>query len=40
MPQRDMIMADSRALYRLMSWLSPSYPVGAFAYSHGLEHAV
>ena len=33
-------MADSRALYRLMSWLSPSYPVGAFAYSHGLEHAV
>jgi urease accessory protein len=33
-------MADPRALYRLMSWLSPSYPVGAFAYSHGLEHAV
>lgn len=25
------------ALYRLMAWLSPSYPVGAFAYSHGLE---
>jgi len=24
----------------LMSWLSPSYPVGAFAYSHGLEGAV
>tara|TARA_R110000787_G_scaffold175012_5_gene287575 strand:- start:3072 stop:3743 length:672 start_codon:yes stop_codon:yes gene_type:complete len=33
-------MADPRALYRLMSWLSPSYPVGAFAYSHGLEQAV
>lgn len=25
------------ALYRLMTWLSPSYPVGAFSYSHGLE---
>lgn len=27
-------------LLRLMTWLSPSFPVGAFAYSHGLEHAV
>lgn len=25
------------ALYRLMVWLSPSFPVGAFSYSHGLE---
>ncbi len=32
-------MADP-ALYRLMAWLSPSYPVGAFAYSHGIEWAV
>lgn len=32
-------MAD-HALYRLLAWLSPSYPVGAFAYSHGLEWAV
>ena len=24
----------------LMQWLSPAYPVGAFAYSHGLECAV
>ena len=32
--------ADRASLYRLMSWLSPSYPVGAFAYSHGLEAAV
>ena len=23
-----------------MTWLSPGFPVGAFAYSHGLEHAV
>jgi urease accessory protein len=28
------------ALYRLMSWLTPSYPTGAFSYSHGLEYAV
>lgn len=28
------------ALYRLMSWLSPSFPVGAFTYSHGIEYAV
>ena len=24
----------------LMQWFSPSFPVGAFAYSHGLEHAI
>lgn len=35
-----MPMTDNAALYRLMSWLSPSYPVGAFSYSHGLEQAV
>jgi urease accessory protein len=28
------------ALYRLMTWFSPSYPVGSFSYSHGLETAV
>ncbi|PWS34679.1 urease accessory protein UreF [Falsiroseomonas bella] len=28
------------ALARLMVWLSPAYPVGAFSYSHGLETAV
>jgi urease accessory protein len=28
------------ALQRLMSWMSPSFPVGAFSYSHGLEMAV
>lgn len=31
---------DSASLYRLLAWLSPGYPVGAFAYSHGLEWAV
>ncbi len=31
---------DSAALYRLMTWLSPAYPTGAFTYSHGLEAAI
>lgn len=31
---------DHGSLYRLLSWLSPSYPVGAYTYSHGLEWAV
>lgn len=36
-------MADSAgpaAFYRLLAWMSPAYPVGAFSYSHGLEWAV
>lgn len=28
------------ALLRLMTWLSPAFPVGAFSYSHGIERAV
>ena len=28
------------ALYRLMTWMSPAYPVGAFSYSGGIEWAV
>jgi urease accessory protein len=28
------------ALLRLLAWLSPAFPTGAFAYSHGLEWAV
>jgi urease accessory protein len=32
------VMAD--ALYRLLAWLSPAYPIGAFSYSHGIETAV
>src|SRR3954465_15028776 len=31
---------DGGALYRLLAWLSPAYPVGAYTYSHGLETAV
>jgi len=31
---------DAAALYRLMTWLSPAFPVGAFSYSSGIEWAV
>ena len=27
-------------LYRLLTWLSPGFPVGGYAYSHGLEFAI
>jgi urease accessory protein len=32
--------ADGGSLLPLLIWLSPTFPVGAFAYSHGLEWAV
>jgi urease accessory protein len=31
---------EGEALYRLMTWLSPAYPIGAFCHSSGLEWAV
>jgi len=31
---------ECAALYRLMTWLSPAFPVGAFSYSSGIEWAV
>ena len=31
---------EAAALYRLMTWLSPFFPVGAFSYSSGIEWAV
>jgi urease accessory protein len=34
------LLPDTTAQYRLMTWLSPAYPVGAFAYSSGIEWAV
>ncbi len=30
----------AESLYRLMAWLSPAFPVGAFSYSSGIEWAV
>jgi len=31
---------EDAARSRLLAWLSPAYPIGAFSYSHGLETAV
>jgi urease accessory protein len=45
-PQPGHISCDERrgvsslALLRLQSWLSPTFPNGAYSYSHGLEWAV
>jgi urease accessory protein len=37
----DALSADeAAALYRLMTWLSPAFPVGAFSWSSGIEWAV
>lgn len=33
-------MTEQGSLYRLMAWLSPSFPVGGYSYSHGLEYAI
>jgi urease accessory protein len=32
----DAVLADA-GLYRMLAWLSPGFPIGAFSYSHGLE---
>ena len=32
-------MAEASSLLPLFCWLSPSFPIGAYAYSHGLEWA-
>lgn len=31
---------ETAALFRLMTWLSPAFPVGSFSYSSGIEWAV
>lgn len=40
MTDMDIPTITDSQLVRLMVWLSPSFPTGAFAYSHGLEWAV
>lgn len=40
---QDGLVAEAEepaALFRLMTWLSPSFPVGSFSYSSGIEWAV
>ncbi|SDG80206.1 urease accessory protein [Bradyrhizobium sp. Rc2d] len=36
----DLTGREAAALYRLMTWLSPAFPVGGFSYSSGIEWAV
>ena len=31
---------EPRQLLLLLTWMSPAFPTGAFAYSHGLEWAI
>ena len=38
--RRGAILMITDHLLTLMQWLSPAYPVGSFAWSHGLEQAV
>ncbi len=38
--RNGMTQGEAAALYRLMTWLSPSFPIGAFSYSSGIEWAV
>lgn len=38
--EREIMEGETAALYRLMTWLSPAFPVGAFSYSSGIEWAV
>lgn len=41
-PRMALVMTEPApdGLLRLLSWLSPAFPVGAFAYSHGIEAAL
>jgi urease accessory protein len=36
----EQCVLSPRAFLRLLSWTSPSFPIGSYSYSHGLERAV
>jgi urease accessory protein len=36
----DPFACPEEGFHRLMAWMSPSFPVGAFTWSHGVEYAV
>ena len=36
----DGIMSTKQPLLTALQWLSPAFPIGSFAYSHGLEWAI
>ena len=33
-------MGTDSSLLLLLNWMSPTFPIGSFAYSHGLEQAI
>lgn len=35
-----MLISDPRVFLRLQTWLSPTFPIGSYSYSHGIEWAV
>jgi len=39
-PDHDTGPSHPTAIMRLLTWLSPGFPTGAYAYSHGLEWAI
>jgi len=36
----DPLTADASQLLLLLNWMSPTFPIGSFAYSHGTEQAI
>jgi urease accessory protein len=34
------MVTDNASLLLLLNWMSPTFPIGSFAYSHGLEQAI
>jgi urease accessory protein len=34
------MVTDHASFMMLLNWMSPTFPIGAFAYSHGLEQAI
>ncbi|MBL8700364.1 MAG: urease accessory protein UreF [Alphaproteobacteria bacterium] len=40
MPRRGAEGDETPTLLRLLAWMSPSFPTGAFSFSHGLETAI
>ena len=39
-PQTELLPHHPHPVLRLLTWLSPAFPTGAYAYSHGLEWAI
>jgi urease accessory protein len=37
---RDRMSTETQSLLLLLNWMSPAFPTGSFAYSHGLEWAI